>query len=93
VLGAAYQAGLIPVGAAAIEQAIELNGVAAQMNTQAFRLGRRVVADPAWLREQVPARLGAQATPPALGSAARRLVESAEAEGELRRLLEIRVPP
>ena len=92
VLGAAYQAGLIPVGAAAIEQAIELNGVAAQMNTQAFRLGRRVVADPAWLREQVPARLGAQATPPALGSAARRLVESAEAEGELRRLLEIRVP-
>ncbi|MFN8569132.1 MAG: hypothetical protein U0Z44_16805 [Kouleothrix sp.] len=54
VLGAAYQAGLIPVGAAAIEQAIELN-VAAQMNTQAFQPAG-VVADPGWLREQVPAQ-------------------------------------
>src|SRR5262249_1826326 len=46
VLGAAYQAGAIPVSATAIEEAIALNGVSVQMNTQAFRAGRRVVVDP-----------------------------------------------
>ncbi len=49
VLGAAYQAGAIPVSAAAIEEAIVLNGVSVTMNTQAFRAGRLLVADPAWL--------------------------------------------
>ena len=46
VLGAAYQAGAIPVSAAAIEEAIKLNGVSVTMNTQAFRAGRLLVADP-----------------------------------------------
>jgi len=45
VIGAAYQSGLIPIDATAIERAIGLNGVAVQMNIQAFRLGRRVVAE------------------------------------------------
>ncbi len=40
VLGAAYQAGGIPVSSAAIERAIELNGVAAEANLAAFRWGR-----------------------------------------------------
>ena len=40
VLGAAYQAGAIPVRAAAIEQALALNGVAVEMNVHAFRAGR-----------------------------------------------------
>jgi indolepyruvate ferredoxin oxidoreductase len=92
VLGAAYQAGLIPVSGAAIERAIALNGVAVQMNTQAFRLGRRAVAEPAWLREQTGARVGAVERQPNLSRAARKLIDSVGAEGELRRLLEIRVP-
>jgi len=96
VLGAAYQSGLIPVRAAAIEHAIALNGVAAQMNTQAFRLGRRVVARPAWLRDQAPGRVAAQSEPPAITRTARKLIESVDAghplSDELRRLLEIRVP-
>src|SRR5262249_61949731 len=37
VLGAAFQAGAIPVNAHAIEEAIALNGVSVGMNTQAFR--------------------------------------------------------
>jgi indolepyruvate ferredoxin oxidoreductase len=45
VLGYAYQKGLVPLGHAAIEQAIELNGAAVPMNLAAFRWGRRAAAD------------------------------------------------
>jgi indolepyruvate ferredoxin oxidoreductase len=45
MLGVAYQKGLIPVTAQAIEQAIELNAVAVKMNTDAFRWGRRAAVD------------------------------------------------
>jgi indolepyruvate ferredoxin oxidoreductase len=47
LLGVAYQAGLIPVSAEAIEQAIELNGAAIEANRSAFRWGRRWVVEPA----------------------------------------------
>jgi len=49
MLGYAYQKGLLPLSAAAIEQAIEVNGVSIKMNTEAFRLGRLAVAEPARL--------------------------------------------
>src|SRR6202011_3567829 len=49
MMGFAYQKGLLPLSAAAIEQAIEVNGVAIKMNTQAFQLGRLAAADPARL--------------------------------------------
>ncbi|MBI2554691.1 MAG: 2-oxoacid:acceptor oxidoreductase family protein, partial [Candidatus Rokubacteria bacterium] len=92
VLGAAYQAGAIPVSAEAIEEAIVLNGVAVQMNTQAFRCGRLLVVDPEWVKTLKRPRLGAVETAPALSADARSLVESVGATGELRRLLEARVP-
>ena len=40
-LGFAWQKGLVPLSAKAIEKAIELNGVAVSMNHQAFMWGRR----------------------------------------------------
>ena len=46
VVGVAYQHGLLPQSASAIERAIELNGVAVDMNTAAFRLGREIAIDP-----------------------------------------------
>jgi indolepyruvate ferredoxin oxidoreductase len=46
MMGYAYQRGLLPLTAEAIEQAIEVNAVAVKMNTQAFRLGRLAAADP-----------------------------------------------
>jgi indolepyruvate ferredoxin oxidoreductase len=47
MMGYAYQKGLLPLSAEAIEQAIEVNAVAIKMNTQAFRLGRLAAVDPA----------------------------------------------
>ncbi|MDH0747698.1 indolepyruvate ferredoxin oxidoreductase family protein [Pseudomonas sp. GD03842] len=45
MLGYAYQKGLIPLSAAAIEKAIELNGVSVNLNQQAFLWGRRAAFD------------------------------------------------
>ncbi|WP_249675817.1 indolepyruvate ferredoxin oxidoreductase family protein [Pseudomonas abieticivorans] len=45
MLGYAYQRGLIPVTAAAIEKAIELNAVQVKLNQQAFLWGRRAAHD------------------------------------------------
>jgi len=45
MLGFAFQKGLIPLGEAAINRAIELNGVAIESNQQAFLWGRRAAVD------------------------------------------------
>jgi indolepyruvate ferredoxin oxidoreductase len=45
MLGYAYQLGTLPISAAAIERAIELNGEAVAMNHAAFRWGRRAAVD------------------------------------------------
>jgi indolepyruvate ferredoxin oxidoreductase len=53
MMGYAYQKGLLPLTAEAIEQAIEVNGVAVKMNIEAFRLGRLAVINPARLAEMM----------------------------------------
>jgi len=53
MMGYAYQKGLLPLSAEAIEKAIGINGVAVKMNTEAFRLGRLAVVDPARLTEMM----------------------------------------
>ncbi len=47
LLGAAWQAGRVPVSRAAVARALELNGAAPEANLRAFDLGRWAVADPA----------------------------------------------
>ncbi len=55
-LGAAYQAGALPLQASSIARAIELNGVAVERNQAAFLAGRLAVHDPA--RLPAPRRVG-----------------------------------
>jgi Indolepyruvate ferredoxin oxidoreductase, alpha and beta subunits len=45
LLGAAWQRGLVPVSLNALIRAIELNGVAVEMNKEAFTWGRRAAQD------------------------------------------------
>ncbi|WP_432239558.1 indolepyruvate ferredoxin oxidoreductase family protein [Herbaspirillum robiniae] len=47
MLGFAYQRGLIPISAQAIEEAIALNGASVSQNKEAFLWGRRVAFSPA----------------------------------------------
>jgi indolepyruvate ferredoxin oxidoreductase len=96
VVGAAYQAGLLPMSAAGIERAIELNGVAVAANVQAFRAGRQLVLDPSWPASEpaattsvVPARAVRDTR---TAQAALDLVVESGVGGEVRRALEIRVP-
>ena len=103
VVGAAYQAGAIPLEAASIEETIRLNGVAVEMNLHAFRWGRLFVQDGAAVERQLR-QLGvpneAASSPlmelesrgPEAVAAARELLASSGFAGEVRRLAEIRVP-
>jgi indolepyruvate ferredoxin oxidoreductase len=50
-MGYAWQRGLVPVGLAAMQRAIELNGVAIEGNKAAFSLGRLAAANPVACRE------------------------------------------
>ncbi len=63
LLGIAWQQGLVPVSAGALDQAIALNGAAVEQNRLAFRWGRRYALDPQ--RVLAAAGLGDAPAPPA----------------------------
>ncbi|MGE0554428.1 MAG: indolepyruvate ferredoxin oxidoreductase family protein [Gemmatimonadales bacterium] len=90
LVGAAWQLGVIPLAAESIEAAIALNGAAVEANVAAFRAGRKTALDPDWLRPCAPTATAA--APSSLPADAQRLIDTTGASGELRRLLEIRVP-
>ncbi|WP_296872959.1 indolepyruvate ferredoxin oxidoreductase family protein [Tibeticola sp.] len=75
-LGYAWQRGLVPVAEAALQRAIELNGVAVEANRKAFALGRLAAGDPRALE-----RLLAAASTPAAGGA--QAARDAAAQGDL----------
>jgi indolepyruvate ferredoxin oxidoreductase len=92
MVGAAYQAGALPISAASLEAAIRLNGVSVEMNQLAFRWGRMAVLDARRVEAAVVQAQGKVEPLRALSAEARALVEASGATGELRRILEIRVP-
>ncbi|HSO44114.1 MAG TPA: DUF6537 domain-containing protein, partial [Rhodoferax sp.] len=97
MVGVAFQAGTIPLKAESIEAAIKNSGVAVEMSLAAFRWGRMVVLDRAFVEAEI-ARHGAGKSAVSLpvesplSAAARTLVDATGAQGEARRLLEVRVP-
>ncbi len=58
MLGYAFQKGLVPLSLAALERAIELNGVAVESNKQSFIWGRRTAANRAQVEGLVRNALG-----------------------------------
>jgi len=88
MLGAAFQAGYLPISEASITQAIELNGSGVAANLAAFSWGRCVVLDP----DAVDAAVGRGAPAPAVPSArAVTMVSRAQLSGELGEVLSTRV--
>ena len=67
LLGYAWQLGLVPVSARALDQAIELNGTAVAANRQAFLWGRRAAVDPQKVAEIAGPLAGQPFVEPALG--------------------------
>ncbi len=65
MLGFAWQQGLVPLSFAALDTAIELNGVAVAANRRAFAIGRRLAADPeslaSALRDDTPSDVSVDA--------------------------------
>lgn len=66
LVGHAYQRGLIPMSADAIERAIAVNGVAVEFNQRAFRLGRLRAYDPARIARALGGSAEADRQPPSL---------------------------
>ncbi len=66
LLGVACQAGYVPVSAASIERAIELNGVAVDQNLAAFRWGRKYHHDPDAVEELAAPGRRAKTAPPSV---------------------------
>ena len=91
VLGSAYQSGVVPISATAIERAIELNGVAVDMNTQAFRIGRQIVIEPGFIESLGIEETGQTRRQTKVSQAIRSLIQEVpEPSEELERLLKIR---
>lgn len=94
VLGAAYQRGVIPLSAAAIEKAIDLNGVAVETNVQAFRIGRKLALEPDFIDSLGIERVGrVKRSEIKADKKAQQIIDSVSgASTELQRLMGIRVP-
>ncbi len=92
MVGVAFQAGTIPLKAESIEAAIKQSGVAVEMSLAAFRWGRMAVVDRAFVEAEIAKGKAAVSELPQMSPAARAIVDSVGAQGETKRLLEVRVP-
>jgi indolepyruvate ferredoxin oxidoreductase len=91
MVGVAYQAGGIPLQAESLEQAIRMAGVGVEQGVAAFRWGRMALVDLAAVTAEI-AKYAPKVATPDLPAAARQIVESIGATGEVKRLAEARVP-
>jgi indolepyruvate ferredoxin oxidoreductase len=91
MVGVAFQAGTIPLKAESIETAIKNSGVGVEQSLAAFRWGRMVVVDPSFVEAEI-AKHAPKVEKPTLSAAARAIVDAVGAQGETKRLLQVRVP-
>ena len=68
MLGHAWQKGRIPLSGAAVERAIEINGVAVETNLSAFDWGRRTAADRDAVERRVAPGIAPSRTAPGIAS-------------------------
>ncbi len=94
VVGLASQRGLLPVSASSIEDAITKNGVAVDMNIEAFRLGRRLANEPDLLAQLSDVDVGAPSrdTTSRLEPRASKLIDRLSGPESLIDMIRIRVP-
>lgn len=94
VVGLASQRGLLPVSTSSIEAAITKNGVAVDMNIEAFRLGRRLAIEPDLLAQLSDVDIGVifadNASP--LEPRAAKLIDRLDGPESLIDMIRIRVP-
>ncbi|MFV2014384.1 MAG: indolepyruvate ferredoxin oxidoreductase family protein, partial [Candidatus Heimdallarchaeota archaeon] len=84
MIGAAYQAGAIPITQESIFKAIELNGIAININKKAFFIGRLSVHDPLnYLQSIEFSRQGQITLNTVISHEARLLIGSVNSQGEL----------
>jgi indolepyruvate ferredoxin oxidoreductase len=90
VLGAAWQAGVLPLSLESVQQAFRRNGVAVEKNLAAFAWGRAWVVSPEAVRAVLDDDAGG---PGELSDKEAALIDlAAPADGELRRLASVRIP-
>ncbi len=87
VLGAAWQQGGLPLSLEALEGAFRLNGVAVDANIAAFHWGRAAAASP----DSIIPHLRSDSPPPGSETAASMVAAAGLGDGELGRLLGVRV--
>ncbi|MDR3455469.1 MAG: indolepyruvate ferredoxin oxidoreductase family protein [Rhodoferax sp.] len=100
MVGVAFQAGTIPLKAESIETAIKNSGIGVEQSLAAFRWGRMAVVDRAFVMAEIAkyapkveiAKYAPKVERVPLSAAARAIVDVVGAQGETKRLLEVRVP-
>lgn len=93
IIGAAFQAGAIPISQNSIFKAIEMNGVAVSTNKKAFLIGRLTVEDPLnYLQSLEFSRNGEIVLHTPVSYEAQILIDTLNADGELLDIISTRIP-
>ena len=92
MVGVAFQAGALPLNPESIETAIRQTGIAVDQGIAAFRWGRMALIDRAHVQAEIARHSPVPQVVKELTPRAQEIVDTVRANGEILRLLEVRVP-